>query len=684
MQLSTALIEQPNTEQPPKLVWSEAIKKFINNLTEAGRGNQVRNYKTAFKYYLESIDLTEDSPVGAEMGEECEDKIKIYIEFEITRKLQKSTYGPRVSNIRELKNFVHKNFASILRLQSLPKTFGQRLLKLIIALGHTVNSFARTLPEGLVSYALLLIWCNEKRLPTIKYLQVIGTLEEQLGVPTGTLSLPRYLSFGSNPKVGQSDSGNKIRAAISKPYRIWTEALEEVFQKLFIHKTMAVLPEGEERHDNGQWTGNENGEFPSADFAKKYLAGFFGFCSLLKNNPDPYLRGEGIKIEDLSFALLTVQDLVENYLTFMKFRSGLRVRPVDIATWESLPPHQKAAKPPHEKSAKPLEFYDRGGKYNNGSLAFLSMVSSLLRADTGYLYQHPEYSAQLGPEMTAAAWRKKCLRTRNRVEKIHKQISKMKKENDLENFEFGRDPKERIQWILDLPRPLLILHEMIKAMMDDLLSEAAPKLQRATQFRNLVLVSLLCANPLRINMFTLIEFDKHLIRNSDGSWLLRFKKGAFKNRKALKCDYSVGVASDLWPMLDRYREEFHPILAAGTGSKHVFIGNRNYRLSKRSRGALSATSLSNIIHDLTELYLPGDFGFRPHAFRHIIATDIIRSDPRFGFFMAAVALHDKLETVTEDYADLKTSELFEPVNTHFSEMWKKVFGTSLAEFGDNN
>lgn len=677
VQSSTTPIEQPNAEQPTKLIWSEAKKKFINYLKKSGRRNQVRNFTTAIKLYLESIDLTEDSPVGAEMSEEFDCKIKIYVEFQIARNLKKSTYGPRVSKIGGLKNFIYKNFAPSLRLQSLPKTFGQRLLKLIITLGHTVKSFAQTLPEGLVSYYLLLSWCNEKQLPTIKYLQVIGALEERLRVPTGTLSLPRYLSFGSNPKVGQSDSGNKMRAAIGKPYRIWTEALDETFQKLFIHKTMAVLPEGEDRHDNGQWTSNEDGGFPSADFAKNYLQGFFGFCFLSQDSSDPYLRGEGIKSEDLSFALLTVQELVEKYLTYMKFRSGLRVRSVDTATWDSLPTHQR--------SANGLwEFYDKGGKYNNGSLAFLSMVSSLLRPDTGYLYQHPEYSAQLGPEMTAASWREKCRSTRNRVEKLHKQISKMKNENDLENFEFGRDPKELIQWILDLPRPLLILQEMIKAMADDLLPEAAPKMQRATQFRNLVLVALLCANPLRIHMFTLIEFDKHLIRNSDGSWLLRFKKGAFKNRKALKCDYSVGVASDLWPMLDRYREEFHPILAAGTGSKYVFIGNRNYRLSKRSRGALSATCLSNITHDLTELYLPGSFGFRPHAFRHLIATDIIKSDPRFGFFLAATALHDRLETVTKDYADLKTSELFEPVNTHFSQMWKKVFGTSLAEFGDNN
>jgi integrase len=78
---------------------------------------------------------------------------------------------------------------------------------------------------------------------------------------------------------------------------------------------------------------------------------------------------------------------------------------------------------------------------------------------------------------------------------------------------------------------------------------------------------------------------------------------------------------------------------------------------------------------MTELYVPGESGFGPHAFRHLIATDIIKKDPRLGFFLASVALHDKLETVEEEYIHLKSSEFFEPVNTHFGETWSLVFGT---------
>lgn len=242
------------------------------------------------------------------------------------------------------------------------------------------------------------------------------------------------------------------------------------------------------------------------------------------------------------------------------------------------------------------------------------------------------------------------------------------------DYEFGRDPKGLINWILALPRPLRVLQEMIIAMVDDLLPESAPTLERARQYRDLVLVSLLTANPLRIDMFSQMRFGNHLFRESDGSWWLKFNKRAFKNRKSLKSFYIVRVAPELWPMLDRYKEEFHPILVSPTGSDYVFVGGSTGSNSKNNGLRLPAVTLSQIIRQLTELYIPDAIGFGPHAFRHIIATDIIKKDPQYGFWLASIALHDKYETVKEEYVHLKTSEFFEPVNTHFGESWISVVG----------
>lgn len=148
-------VEQVEIAESTKLTWQRITTEFVENLKSEGKGDQERNFKTAFKIFREATGLAESSDVGMELTEEFEAKIEIYIKFQNNRGLSKSTYGPRVSNIRALKKFVDQRFAPILHLQTLPKTFGQRLRKLIASLGVTMMSFWRTLPEGTLRYPTL-------------------------------------------------------------------------------------------------------------------------------------------------------------------------------------------------------------------------------------------------------------------------------------------------------------------------------------------------------------------------------------------------------------------------------------------------------------------------------------------------------------------------------------------------
>lgn len=673
-QVTTDPVENLTPQPPPELIWSHLLDKFFEVLQEEGKGKQKANFKSAFKFFLISIGLTEESSVGQELGDEFEAKIDLFIKFQVGRGLSESTYKPRVSKIKELKSFAEENFAASLRLQTLPQPFGPKLRKLIASTGLTIVRFWKTLPTGLVSYDTLRYWCLGHQYPSKKYIVAIKTIETALGVPAGTLLLSKYLCGVHHQIAGQSDFGNKVKAAISKPYGIWTASLQEEFQKLLTHKTEAILPEDEERHDDGQWTSSEGAGVPTAKIVKQFLREFMGFCSLPADNPDPYLRGRGISPEELSLALLADKELVEAYLKFMRLRSGLRVRRIEESEAATLPAYLISA------DGK-WEYYDKGGKYNKGSLLALMHTSSLLRPGTGYLYQHPEFAEKLGPRMTAASWHDQCVAARARVNKLFRKISLMKKKNDLKNYDFGRDPKERIGWILEMDRPLLLLQEIIKEMLADLLPESAPELIRARQYRDILLFALLCANPLRIRMFSIMKFDEHLVRLNDGSWRLQFDRGAFKNRRALKSDYEVGVAKELWPMLDRYRIEFHPLLAGPQGSQYVFVGSGHGKHRKKMGVPMHTHGLGYVIRKLTELYVPGGVWFGPHAFRHIVATDLIKKDPRIGFYLAARALHDKLETVEAEYVHLKTSEFFEPVNTHFGEAWNQVFNSPLMGSG---
>ena len=657
-------VERQGPREDQTLTWKDLIKSFFEHLKKKNKGGQQRNFNCAFKLFMASAGLTMESRVGTELAEAFEAKLGIFVTLQIKRELAESTYKPRVSKLKALKEFVAKNFASELLQQTLPRTFGQRLCRLIEALGFTIKSFWRSLPERLISYSTFRSWCAEKGLPSIKFLRVIETIETYLKVPAGTLRPPRYLSVGHDLQIGVSDAGSKAIAALSRPYYFWNKLLEGEFNGLFLLKTEVILPEGVERDSDSQWTSSEGegADVPSGNIALSYLKSFMGFCALPADNPDPYLRGAGIKHEELSMALLADKELTEGYTRFRKLRSGLRVRLVK--TDDSGSPALETNRADTDR-----EYYDVGGKYNNGTLSFLSLVSGLLRPGTGYLHQNPEFAEKLGTRMNADTWHQQCINTRTRVESLRKQIWWMQKKGDQENFDFGRDPKEAIGWLLDLPRPLLVLHQMIKEMLDDLLPECAPLEMRARQFRDILLTAMLTSNPLRIRMFSIMQFSKHLTRDHDGTWWLRFRRGAFKNRRALKGHYKVRVARELWPLLERYQQEFHPVLAGANQSAYVFVSSRKPRGLPMSPGALSFT-----VRKLTELYIPGAIGFSAHAFRHIVATDIIKRDPKLGFFLASIALHDRLETVEKNYIHLKASEFFEPVNTHFSEMWGMVFG----------
>src|ERR1043165_5400868 len=187
-ELVVAEVQPEKVPEQAELIWGEVIEGFFEYLKTEGKEGQIRNFNTAINFFLESIGLAKESPVGTELTEEFEAKIKIYIEFHTQKRdVGESTYGPRVSKIRNLKIFVEQNFKQRLHLQTLPKTFGKKLRALIIALGLTIMGFWRTLPEGLVSYDAFLDWCMERSLPSKSLQKVIGTIEKYLKVQAGTL-----------------------------------------------------------------------------------------------------------------------------------------------------------------------------------------------------------------------------------------------------------------------------------------------------------------------------------------------------------------------------------------------------------------------------------------------------------------------------------------------------------------
>jgi hypothetical protein len=76
---TTTEVEQDEIAETTKLTWKGITTEFVKNLKFEGKGDQERNFKTAFKIFLEATSIAESSDVGTELTEEFEAKIEIYI-----------------------------------------------------------------------------------------------------------------------------------------------------------------------------------------------------------------------------------------------------------------------------------------------------------------------------------------------------------------------------------------------------------------------------------------------------------------------------------------------------------------------------------------------------------------------------------------------------------------------------
>lgn len=646
----------PALSSTQSFTYADLHKQIDAHLTECKRESSIPNYNTTLNIFKRVHQLVDSSPVGPELLKEFDHKLSAFVDAQVAEGIKASTYQSRCSHLRDIQS----HYATVILPTLIPTTFHDALRKLIANGEYTLAGFYRLKISDICREKTFSNWYYGINVPKSRNVPVVKEIEQRLGAPEGTLTsrLPTRQYGKPGTPAGQTAFGRKSRAAMGKPYRIWTDAVGTEFAGLRKHKSAAILPEGERRSKIGRWTSSEGDILPSARVNKNYLQGFFGFCHLPEDASDPHLRGLGISKEDLSLALIADKRICEAYVEFMRCRTTLGSDSQD----------GDASAAGQSEGQDPLK-----GKYNQGMIAFLAIAMGYLHEETGYLTQHPEFAVKLGSRMTAATWQEQCRDTRTRLKEIHQNICSMKENNDYENFEKGRDPKEPIRMILDLKRPLLAVHRMLKLMLNDFEAKKDKLLSRAELYRNILLVAMLAANPLRVRQFAIMQFNKHLRREEDGSWWLHFKRGDFKNRRALQSDYSVRVAPEVWPLIERFRSEFHPALVGDRECDYVFVPRIKGRHSK-ANFRLRTKSINTIINVMSRSYVPDCPGFGPHAFRHIVATDIIKSNPAVGFFLAAKALHDKLDTVEREYIHLKTSEFFEPYNDHFSAAWQQIFG----------
>jgi hypothetical protein len=150
-----------------------------------------------------------------------------------------------------------------------------------------------------------------------------------------------------------------------------------------------------------------------------------GFLCRPVDDENPLLRGKGFLPEELTLALLTDSDHIYSFLQFKRERTYLK-------------------------------------QYNTATYTFLSFCMSLLRPETGFLWQLPEFGAKLAVPVPAADWHQWCERHRSVIASIKKDLAR---ENE---FKKTRDPFEPIRAIvINNQHPLDVLFELADAYEDE-------------------------------------------------------------------------------------------------------------------------------------------------------------------------------------------------------------------------
>jgi integrase len=331
------------------------------------------------------------------------------------------------------------------------------------------------------------------------------------------------------------------------------------------------------------------------------------------------------------------------------------------------------------------------GVFNNGPLGLLRDICSHLRPQTGFLWKTTSLAASLPREFMlagralhaldadalCAAWQEACKLARDAL------LSRVKAVTSSGQVHMSRNPKEAIQSILSDAHSLRVVLEMVRTM-----EHSPPPKHQSRVFnswlRDLLLIKMLCTNPLRVSQFAVMTYrvdnSGNLYQTNQGEWRLRYKGIDFKNeRGAARDDYDVSVPRSLWPTIQRYLSEARPHLHGADACDYVFlptVSNQSdvdkYGDPKVDRhGMWNAEAISGRVYELTAKYLPGVPPFHGHAMRHIVATDYLKRVPG-DYPTVARLLHDKLITVLKAYAHYEVDASLRRLHMYVESIWSEA------------
>ncbi|GAB3630351.1 hypothetical protein PTE30175_03578 [Pandoraea terrae] len=412
-----------------------------------------------------------------------------------------------------------------------------------------------------------------------------------------------------------------------------------------------------------QWTELMSYKTDFAPDLERSEAGRWSFAPIPVVKPSPanwWMFLDGVEVPSAKSGWAKVAGYL-GWLSLPQERGGAAIPVAELQTlaWLATPGYLK----PFCEWVK-----KRGGKYTHGILEFFGLMGWMLRPGDGYLFQRPELLVTLPTRFHTKNWKDMCIEQYQACLKFKKSLRSLVRK--------GRNPFEPMSHIIELPDPLEAVADMVQRMRRD--RPIASPTAEAIWSRDMFLIKLLTTNPLRLrNIATLCYSPKYkdgrkpddrpaLYQRTDGSWWIFVPKHLLKNRRGPAVhDYDAPVHASATLDLERYLFRHRNTLVRTPTELAFLVADKGGNFSDdhwMTRDSPEADAshfpslyLSRRVMALTRKYLWRCDGIGTHAFRHIVATAILKSEDG-DIKTAALVLNDRESTVEKHYAGIRSGD----------------------------
>ena len=524
-----------------------------------------------------------------------------------------------IKNKLAIINGIQKSQLKLLNSNKLPDNFCEAFA--VILQRNKTNIYTLEKLTGIFAESLK-GWAAKTSYPTERMIPKIKLTEIHFELAPGTL-VNKIKNYNKINKKEQSRYGKFISKASKNQYahryKDWSDKPKSQFNILYKSKTKDVPSDDEPRKIAWRLRSDsvDNVPFsncPTANLYVSILERAFGLALL------PIIHGGlGLNKDELDFSLFKDFKFIEKFAT----------------------------------EFIPSKSFD--GRINGISKGFSNFCSNLTTPEYGLMWQQPElFQKNNAKQMSTneiTTWREECSEVNKKLLNLTRKIRTALKSKGGNS----RSTEDPIRDIINNDYPLEILHTLIDTLQSlEPESYRTPRL-KAAYYRDLLILMLLEFSPLRTLSLAIIKIDINLIK-IDSGWKLKLSPNEIKNgdQQAARGGLDLNLPEWINKVIDKYLA-LYDTFSQDTCDRHkprylIRCVNRSQHKPVRP------TYISERVKRSSENHLDGSSGFRAHAFRHILATHIIRNMPG-GEQIAADVLLESVATVRENYSHVKPGEL---------------------------